>query len=799
MLETSAPGVYVTEIDASEIVPSTTNSVAVYAGNFSKGQAGVYSRLTSVDDLIQLYGKPTNDNYNDWYQAYNFLQYASNLLLSRAVNTNGSAERTTGRYLDTTTITGYGHDAYGTSEYGVGDAKDYVIVDKVDNLKVGDVVGFSTNVVNAIDKSKTPRYYVVEVFNITLNDVEYTAIKFDRALELPVSVTDGTTVSEWYLENSILYKINIHFNGSTEALSSGNSNKVDLVWKITNKRYKETINNQVVTTKKSTVYSIPMNVPKHLDNSPSVSNINETLDDVDSTTVKRIHTLAPQTTSNGGVLFDSNKQILNQADWDYKFDSVVFANNKSKLKFFSKTVGKTDSYYQISIALPSDFKANDKEHIGNHCTKYAQPGLSVDSFFEYAPALNSAQIAVFVYDPVEEEMKEKYLVSLDPNEVDGYNNSMFIENVINRQSNLIYVKCNTSTDPTVKVDAVHYDDNGTIINNTGVEKVTVPNIESYTLACDYEGNYYGNVLNFYCASDSEIQEDDLLDAYEIFENKEVLDIDIVIANELDNAVSAKNLAESRKDCIVFMGIPYEYNDKILAVGKRTADATTNIVEYRNVINYNSMWISLVANYKYQYDRYNDTYRWINMAGDVAGLRAQSTENYATWWASAGLNRGQIKNVQKLAYAPNKTQIGTLYNNGINAIVTFPGQGTVLWGQKTMLDKASSFDRVNVRGLFNTIERALAKMSKYQIFELNDTFTRNKIISMINPYLETVKSDRGIQDFLVVCDTTNNTPDIISRNQLIVDIYIKPTYAVEFLNLRFINSGVNDFSTVVVNA
>ena len=212
-----------------------------------------------------------------------------------------------------------------------------------------------------------------------------------------------------------------------------------------------------------------------------------------------------------------------------------------------------------------------------------------------------------------------------------------------------------------------------------------------------------------------------------------------------------------------------------------------------------MWVSLVANYKYQYDRYNDVYRWINMAGDVAGLRAESTENYAAWWASAGLNRGQIKNVQKLAYNPNKTQVGTLYNNGINAIVTFPGQGTVLWGQKTMLDKASSFDRVNVRGLFNVIERALAKMSKYQIFELNDTFTRNKIVSMINPYLETVKSDRGIQDYLVVCNETNNTPDIISRNQLIVDIYIKPTYAVEFLNLRFINSGVNDFSTVVVNA
>lgn len=798
MIETSAPGVYVTEIDASEIVPSTANSTAIFAGDFSKGPANIYTQITNVDDLIKFYGKPSNTNYNDWYQAYNFLQYGNNLLVSRAVNTNGSAIRTESKFIDKNAVSGFGVSSFGNSAFGVTNANygSYVVLDDASNLKVGDIIGFSTNIVDAIDEAKTERYYITEIFGTTVNNAEYAVIKIDRNLELPVSASTNDTVDNWYTNNNVVYKVNVHFNGSAEALSNGNSTAVDITWKTTTKKYKEYVNGVLTNKKKVVSYSVPVNVPNYLDDSPLVVQDTETLDDVDSTVVKTVLYSDPAIATNGSVLFDANKKILNSSDWDYRYDSIAFSNSKSKLKFYSRTPGKADSYYQISIALPSDFKSNDKEHVGNHCTRYAQPGLSIDGFFEYAPALNSAQIAVYIYDPVEEEMKETFLVSLDPNEVDSYNNSMYIENVINRQSNLVYVKCNTASEPTVMVNVPHFTDNGTVTSTT-LEKV--PNIESYTLVTDYDGDYVGSILTLECASDSEIQEDDLLDAYEVFENKEVLDIDIVIANELDNGVSAKNLAELRQDCIVFMGIPYEYNDTILAVGKRTAEATTNIVEYRNKINYNTMWVSLVANYKYQYDRYNDVYRWVNMAGDVAGLRAESTENYAAWWASAGLNRGQIKNVQKLAYNPNKIQVGTLYNNGINAIVTFPGQGTVLWGQKTMLDKASSFDRVNVRGLFNVIERALAKMSKYQIFELNDTFTRNKIISMINPYLETVKSDRGIQDYLVVCDTTNNTPDIISRNQMIVDIYVKPTYALEFLNLRFINAGVNNFSSIVVNA
>ncbi len=794
-IQMSSPGVYVTEIDRSEIVPSTSASVTVFGGDFTKGPVGIHTQITSVDDLIEFYGKPTNENYNQWYQAYNFLQYGNNLLVSRAVNLNGVPSFLKTVYMGISDTLGYGSLDFGTSGYGDGDEDQVVYVSESENIKVGDIIAFSDNVINSIDEAKSVKYYVIAISKSTITvdeqQVNCLALLLDKNLVLPPSASELDNVQDWYDNHNKCYKIEIHHNGSCEALENGNSTDVDITWKFDSKTYKD---DDGEIKKYITPYKVPVSIPTWLDGSPKVKAVSTQLDNIEIHSTENLNPKNP----NGGLLFETNTKILNPNDWDYKLSSgsIAFANAKSKLKFFSKTPGVTDSLYEITIALPSDFAYNDKEHVGNHCVRYAQPGIPVDGFFEYAPAEGSAQIAVFIYDTVNKEMKETYLVSLDPEETDSYNNSMFIEKIINRQSNCVYVKCNTATPATKEVQVKSFDDQG---NDLGTVNRIVPNIESYTFVADVNGNYNGHSISFSCASDSYVQDDDLLDAYEIFDNKDEIDIDIIIANEIDNGVSAKNLAEKREDCIAFMGIPYSYNGNILTVSKKTADATANIVNYRNTINYNSMWCSLVANYKYQYDRYNDTYRWINIAGDVAGLRAESTENYAAWWASAGLNRGQIKNVTKLAYSPNRTQIGTLYNAGINAVVTFPGQGTVLWGQKTMLDKASSFDRVNVRGLFNCIERALAKMSKHQVFEFNDVFTRNKIVSIINPYLETVKSDRGIQDYMVVCDTTNNTPDIISRNQLIVDIYIKPTLVAEFINLRFTNAGVNDFSTIIQNA
>lgn len=799
MVAMNSPGVYIQERDMSDIVPSQSNSTAVFGGNFTKGVVNEFRQITSVDDLIENYGYPTNDNYNEWYQCYNFLQYGNNLLISRAINDNGLAVMTRSEYRGLSNALGYGTDTFGTSFYGLGSGNEIIIVTDNTNIEKGDVIAFSDNAVNAIDKSKSVRYLIVDIAKKTINTNTVYAFKLDRNLELPPEA-ENVTVDEWYQNHKTIFKIAEHYNGTCEALENGNSTSVNVTWKIVTKKYQSyDANNKLVTNRYLTPYNIRVSIPNFLDGSSFVeSSIENAGDQGNQIDVNFIDYADYQDNSNAGVLFKTNKKILNPNDWDYKFDSLAFAKpGNSKLKFYSKTPGKYDARYKIAIALPRDFALNDTDHIGNHCTRYAYDGLSIDSFFEYAPAENSAQIAVFIYDTIEEVMKETYIVSLDPDEVDSYNNSMFIEKVINRQSSCVYVKCNKDTPASLNQIVLKYDEYG---RSTGVrENITVPNIESYTLVCDVHGNFRGNLLSFSCASDSSIQTDDLLNAYDIFSNKDEVDIDIVIANEIDNGESAKTLAEKRADCIAFMGIPYEDKDiGILTVSKSAVEATNNIIKYRNNLGYNSMFVSLGANYKYQYDRYNDINRWINVAGDIAGLRAQTSEDYDTWWASAGLNRGQIKNVQKLSYNPNKTQQGSLYNNGVNPIVSFSGDGTVLWGQKTMLKKASSFDRVNVRALFNTIERALAKMSRYQVMEFNDSFTRNNIVSKISPYLDTIKSGRGINDYRVVCDTTNNTPDIISRNQLIVDVYIKPNYVAEFILLRFTNVGVNDFSIVVTN-
>ena len=221
-----------------------------------------------------------------------------------------------------------------------------------------------------------------------------------------------------------------------------------------------------------------------------------------------------------------------------------------------------------------------------------------------------------------------------------------------------------------------------------------------------------------------------------------------------------------------------------------------MVSFRNNLRSTSYAV-MDSGYKYMYDRYNDLYRWIPLNGDVAGLCVRTDNTNDPWWSPAGLNRGQIKNLVKLAYNPRKADRDTLYKAGINPVVTFPGQGTILFGDKTLLNKPSAFDRINVRRLFIVLEKAIATASKFTLFEFNDAFTRAQFKSLVVPYLREVQGRRGITDFLVVCDDTNNTPDIIDRNEFVGDIYIKPARSINFIQLNFVavRTGVA-FSEVV---
>ena len=239
-----------------------------------------------------------------------------------------------------------------------------------------------------------------------------------------------------------------------------------------------------------------------------------------------------------------------------------------------------------------------------------------------------------------------------------------------------------------------------------------------------------------------------------------------------------NIAEYRKDCVVF--VSPEYSDVVNQAGSEV----TNAVALRDNLT-SSSYAVLDGNWKYQYDRYNDVFRWIPMNGDTAGLCVRTDTTTDPWFSPAGFNRGQVKNVIKMAYQPTKAQRDTLYKKGINPVVTFAGEGTILFGDKTMLAKPSAFDRINVRRLFLVLEKSIAIAAKFSLFEFNDEFTRAQFKNMVDPFLRDVQSRRGIFDFKVVCDTSNNTPEVIDRNEFIADIYVKPARSINYIFLNFI--------------
>jgi phage tail sheath protein FI len=281
-------------------------------------------------------------------------------------------------------------------------------------------------------------------------------------------------------------------------------------------------------------------------------------------------------------------------------------------------------------------------------------------------------------------------------------------------------------------------------------------------------------------------------AYDSFDPAESVDISLVISGPADQTVadSLITMCGTRKDCLVFLS-----PEKADVVNNAGSEVTATVA-YRNTLT-SSSYAVLDGNWKYQYDKYNDVYRWVPCNGDVAGLCARTDLERDPWFSPGGLNRGILKNVIKLAYNPTKTNRDDLYTKGINPIVSFQGEGTVLFGDKTMLSKPSAFDRINVRRLFIVLEKAIARAARFSLFEFNDQFTRAQFVSLVEPFLRDVQGRRGITDFRVVCDETNNTGQVIDRNEFVGDIYIKPARSINFIQLNFVavRTGVS-FDEVV---
>jgi len=271
-------------------------------------------------------------------------------------------------------------------------------------------------------------------------------------------------------------------------------------------------------------------------------------------------------------------------------------------------------------------------------------------------------------------------------------------------------------------------------------------------------------------------------AYDKFVDSETVDFSLLIAGKctathIDNLIS---IAESRKDCVVFASP--ERADVVNVTNSNTQ--MSNVKGFFDTIS-SSSYVVFDSGYKYMYDKYNDQFRFVPLNADIAGLCARTDLTNDTWFSPAGLNRGIIRGAVKLAFNPNQAQRDVLYPARVNPVVTFPGQGTLLFGDKTGLSSPSAFDRINVRRLFITMEKAISTASKFQLFEFNDEFTRAQFRNLVEPFLREVQGRRGITDFLVVCDETNNSADVIDRNEFQAEIFVKPNRSINFITLKFV--------------
>jgi len=450
-------------------------------------------------------------------------------------------------------------------------------------------------------------------------------------------------------------------------------------------------------------------------------------------------------------------------------EGTVFSSSRessgSNISFIAKSRGKSGNYIKIALIGKDTYNA-----VRNGAETYDNIGINSDLYSDIDNVdvafdrNTNTEFLVLVKVAGQEDttkasipyaVKEAWLVSTDERKLDDEGTNIFCENFIN--SNSMYVRMSLKS----------------TANQTDVSTF-------------FTDDYYelGGGVN---RASTAVTDADIIAAYDLYEDGEEIDVNIFIDSNKSTTVKQEliTICEARKDAIALLDVP-----KALVVNNRGQEAT-DIRDFRlglhatTNLNENTSYAALYGNWLEVYDKWNGRYRWIPTSGHIAGVLANTDEVADPWLAPAGLNRAILTNIRKLAFNPTQGHRDIMYKNGINPIVSFAGQGKVVWGQKNMLDKSSAFNRINVRRLFIILEKAIATAAKYFLFEPNDTFTRLQLINMIEPFLRDVQARRGIYDSLVICDSTNNTPERIDRNEMWCDIYVKPTKAAEFVVLNFI--------------
>lgn len=708
-----SPGVNVSEIDLTTVVPAVSTSLGAIAGVFSWGPIDKYVLVDSEITLAQRFGKPTSSNFETWFTAANFLSYSGGLYVSRAANT-----------ADATGVSG-------------------VLSAIANSAAITEGTELANMILNSDD-------YEAKVGGLG-NNTRYVA-RYPGALgnSLKISVCDSAVA---YQETVDLFSYASVLSNSQ--IAATNSSIVPVAAGISIAVNSDTAN-VFITSNTTTGFAngtavITTNQDAFVTNLRNNLTLGDYIEvtDVNSNKQKlKIKSFAP-------IVAAGNSSTTYTSSFNLTFESpYTLATNIA-----ANTFTRYWEFYNVVDVAPDQSDYVNQVKAGNTSIKDELHVVVVDEGGRFTGV--PGQVL---------EVYQQLSRASDAKNSDG--TTLFYKDVINTVSDYVWVG----------------KDRPEAISNTAAlvisSTIRTPLTLSFKIGSDG-------------ATESAVSVAALSKAYDLFRDAQSTDIGILMAGKARGTNGTQvanylidNIAETRKDCVVFV------SPEKADVYNVPATAAQNVTEFRNSLR-SSSYAVLDSGYKYQYDKYNDVYRWVPLNGDIAGITARTDNIADPWFSPAGFNRGGVKNLVKLAWNPNQTDRDQLYKNGVNPVVTFPGQGTVLYGDKTLQKKSSAFDRINVRRLFIVLEKTIANASNSTLFEFNDEFTRLQFKNLVEPFLRDVKGRRGIYDFRVVCDETNNTPEVVDSNRFVGDIYIKPAKSINFIQLNFVavRSGV-EFSEIV---
>ena len=718
-----SPGVQVKEIDLTNVVPAVDTTIGAIAGPFEKGPVSSVTLVGSEAELLKNFGKPNASNFEFWFTASNFLKYSNALKVVRPESAIVNAGESSGVLVRDTDH--YITDFYATTGDGQSTTNDWIARDAG---TLGNSIG--------VELCPSPEAYEQDlgVKNLVngAGAVGDTTITVDDADESGFAFQVGDMI-KFHTNNSVTATSNGAITTASINLTvDGNSGTIAVGQRVIASGINEVVKVKTVTSQTALILDKPITIANDIDMafSPYAS-------------VEAGDTQYEVTAINSEVLSIRLKDDADSGGLQTIIPDNSFITRRWRFADLFDAAPRQSEYNRVNGR-----GTGDEVHIAVFDTTGLISGADVN----VAGQRKNSVLETFSN------------LSLNPAAKGPQGDSIYYPTVLYNQSNFIYwgdhiaAGTNWGTDTTSAYTEIRPITTVSLTGGTDDYAVTAGELE---LAYDKFADAESEDINLVLGGPSSAVTDSA-------------------AGQDTHVTMITSLVEGRKDCVGFVS-PY----KSATVGISNSTTATENVTAAFELCPSSSYMVFDSGYKYMYDKYNDTFRFIPLNGDTAGLCANTDSVADPWFSPAGFNRGNVRGAIKLSYNPNQTERDQLYRGRVNPVVNFPGQGVVLFGDKTALTKPSAFDRINVRRLFLVMEKAISTAAKFQLFEFNDEFTRAQFRNLVEPFLRDVQGRRGIQDFSVVADSTNNTGEVIDRNEFIGDIFVKPNRAINFITLNFV--------------